>query len=92
MQYNGATLVLLYIEAAMAALWLTKSKLLRQWAWLDPTGSFNQILDALDSHQKLGMAIAIAWVSLQCTALLLGSCVGCCIVGANQQRRWKHPW
>lgn len=90
LQYNGATLALLPVELGVGALWLGRSKLLRQFAALDPTLTLSSILDCLEDHRRLAATLGMAFVALQLTALLLGACLGCCGHGGRPRR--KHPW
>lgn len=83
--------MLLPVQLVLAALWRARPALLRQWAQADPTSTLTDALDFVEGHEKLAAALGVLWAGLQLTALVFGSCLGCCLAGPQERRR-RHPW
>lgn len=86
--FNGATLVLLPLEALLVWAYVAHPSQLRWLADRDQTYALTSILDWVDGHAHLAAGLAALWLLLQATAVLLGSIHACC----PTSRRYKHPW
>ena len=89
LQFTGASLVLLPLQALLVWAYCAHPSELRYLAERDQSYLLSSILDWVDAHRSLAGGLAAIWLLLQTAAVLLGVAHGCC---AREPPHPKHPW